>query len=271
MFKIQIPRNMVRALVRFSAVKDVRYYLNGVHVAVHANVAHIVATDGHTLAFGRIAPHANDRAHVLQGHGSAIIPADVLRKVKAHRHDYFPLELTVDGNTFTLADGDATHGGKVIDGKFPDYQRVIPALTVSGAPAQFNPEYLARCFDAVRDLRGKHAPFPGIAYNGTGPALVELDADVFAVIMPMRQDPADVAPAWAREDGDAFGRELDVDVAQAAACAQYDRLAIEACDVPDFEAPYGERVARLEALGLTTSDAQAAVAAEDDGRLKLAA
>ena len=217
---------MLRAVSRFAAKKDIRYYLNGVLIEVYANVAYIVATNGHALAVGRI---ARDDHALMEGQGAAIIPAEFLAKIKTGR--VLELILTVsdaeDGvSDFTLDDvseGTKT-SGKTIDGKFPDWRRVVPSK-VSGIPSQFNPEYLSVCMKASQDM-GSRLGNIAIGYNGAenqadkptgrtydGAALVDVgDENLTVVLMPWTQTAPTVSPEWVREDSAGAGR-LDVDAA----------------------------------------------------------
>lgn len=201
---IQIDRKALKAASRFAGVKDVRYYLNGVYVECNGPETRIIGCDGHTMAVHR----ATDNDRMNFGLVTFIIPNDAVKAMLAwktpkgsHIVDAVSLTVPDDGIGECRAE---FYGSAVvfrpIDGKFPDYRRVLP-LTVSGETAQYNPEYLCRALDAARDLRGKNRVFSsGIAHNGSGSGVIRIDENMFAVIMPTRLDaPAADEFAWARE------------------------------------------------------------------------
>jgi len=201
-FTLQIPRSYLAAVARFAAKDDIRYYLNGVLVEVHANIAYLVGTDGHTLAVARIARDGENMA----GQGSAILPRELVEKIKAKGNHGLALVLSVgeDGQC-TLNDcGTRTTSG-AIDGKFPDWRRVIPRK-VSGEAQFLQPDFLARCKKAAEDLGSKTGNF-ALGYNGNSAALVTYDEPgILSVIMPMRGSACEAAPEWVGEDSANLGR-----------------------------------------------------------------
>lgn len=104
------------------AQQDVRYYLNGVMIELLENQIRCVATDGHRLAL-------NDAVVPGQaGDGSqVIIPrkgVQELLRVLPDSEELATVELTANHIRVSLPDVRFT--SKLIDGRFPDYQRVIP-------------------------------------------------------------------------------------------------------------------------------------------------
>ena len=222
MFTIQISRPMLAAVSRFMAKQDIRYYLNGVKVEVYANVAYVVATDGHTMAIGRI---ERESGLLMEGQGEIILPAESVEKIKATGNNGLPIILSVEDpqesgdkrQWFTLNDCGTKTTQQAIDGQFPDWRKVIP-YKPSGEVAYYNPEYLMRCQKAAKDLGSKKGYFE-LAYNGNSGALVTFTESVMAVLMPMRQDTAE-RPEWAGECPDNVGRECDLDKAWDSAIAE---------------------------------------------------
>jgi DNA polymerase-3 subunit beta len=110
-------------LVQFAmAVQDIRYYLNGVLFSVEKNTLRVVATDGHRLSFA---------AEALQGeHESveAILPRKtVLELIKLLNDTDDPVTLSIGSNQVRFTLGSIEIVSKIVEGKFPDYQKVIPA------------------------------------------------------------------------------------------------------------------------------------------------
>lgn len=105
------------------AHQDVRYYLNGLLLAVHKDRLRAVATDGHRLAMCD-ARHPLDGSEEIQ----VIIPRKAiteLQRLLDDRQD--TVEVTVTDNHLQLTIDDVRFTTKLIDGRFPDYERVIPA------------------------------------------------------------------------------------------------------------------------------------------------
>ena len=109
-------------LVQFAmAVQDIRYYLNGVLFSVDGNVLRVVATDGHRLSF---ASQALDGDH---GTVEAILPRKtVLELIKLLSETDDPVALAIGSNQARFSFGGIEIVSKIVEGKFPDYGKVIP-------------------------------------------------------------------------------------------------------------------------------------------------
>lgn len=104
------------AVLAAAALQDIRYYLNG--VCFHLSKGLMVGTDGHRM---HIADNAFEPAHSSQN-DMPIIPNDAFGIAianKAHTVKFF-----ADRVKISYADGYLL--AKLLDGKFPDYERVIP-------------------------------------------------------------------------------------------------------------------------------------------------
>jgi DNA polymerase III subunit beta len=95
------------------AQQDVRYYLNGMLLEIAGNVLRTVATDGHRLAYCET---------VLE------TPASAAHQVIVPRKGVLELQrlLGGDANHVRAQIGDIRFTSKLIDGRFPEYSRVIP-------------------------------------------------------------------------------------------------------------------------------------------------
>jgi len=109
-------------LVQFAmAQQDIRYYLNGLLLIVDAGLLKVVATDGHRLSLASI---PLEDTHELQ---EVILPRKTvveLIKLLAENDDEVIIEIAQNQVKFTF--GNIILVSKVIDGKFPDHNRVIP-------------------------------------------------------------------------------------------------------------------------------------------------
>ncbi|RTL57701.1 MAG: DNA polymerase III subunit beta [Rhodocyclaceae bacterium] len=110
------------ALVQYAmAQQDIRYYLNGLLLVVNGNEMRVVATDGHRLAFASEAlPDHHERMEV-------ILPRKTVLELSRQLADNDePLDIVIAPTQVQFRFGDIEFVSKLIDGKFPDYERVIP-------------------------------------------------------------------------------------------------------------------------------------------------
>jgi DNA polymerase-3 subunit beta len=192
--KITIDHNIVKALLICAAKQDIRYYLKGVLVDARASDVTLVTTDGHRLL---AYPVAVDAIEALAP-GQYIIPREALEAVKPAKAGRVTLPITIEIDTAKGLENKITGATSVvtplIDGKFPDWRRVLPK-TVSGEPAQYQAEYLGD-FGRIADLLG--TKYPHIHHNGSSAAIVGNLGAALGVLMPMRSDAEFSAlPAWA--------------------------------------------------------------------------
>jgi DNA polymerase-3 subunit beta len=104
------------------AAQDVRYYLNGLLLLTEGKELRAVATDGHRLAFASMAIEAELPRQEL------ILPRKTVLELNRLLADSDePLDITLSTNQVRFAFGNVVLVSKLIDGKFPDYERVIPA------------------------------------------------------------------------------------------------------------------------------------------------
>ncbi len=116
---------MRRALMRVQyamAVQDIRYYLNGMLFSAQGKRLIFAATDGHRLAVDGIG-----LTHELAQGMDVILPRKtVLELVKLLADDDEPVQVQVSSGQVAFRRPNFELRSKVIDGKFPDWQRVIP-------------------------------------------------------------------------------------------------------------------------------------------------
>ena len=120
-----IPQNQLKSLLKqvdFSmAQQDIRYYLNGLLFEVDGEKLNIVATDGHRLSF--TSTTLDDGQEKTQ----IIIPRKtIIELIKLMEEENKLVKINVTKNQVTFKFNEIDLITKVIDGKFPDYNRVIP-------------------------------------------------------------------------------------------------------------------------------------------------
>jgi DNA polymerase-3 subunit beta len=113
----------VLALVQYAmAQQDIRYYLNGLLMMVDAGELRVVATDGHRLAVATRELAARDL-----GKQEVIIPRKtILELAKLLQDTEEPVSIELSGSQARFRFDGILLASKLVDGKFPDYQRVIP-------------------------------------------------------------------------------------------------------------------------------------------------
>jgi DNA polymerase III subunit beta len=124
---LELPQKDLKsllALVQYAmAQQDIRYYLNGLLMVVDAGELRVVATDGHRLAVATKEVAARE-----VGRQEVILPRKTiieLTKLLGDTADPVRIELSATQARFRF-DG-VLLASKLVDGKFPDYQRVIPS------------------------------------------------------------------------------------------------------------------------------------------------
>ena len=131
--RVQLAQKDVKRLlhlVSFSmAQQDIRYYLNGMLIVVDKDHLKAVATDGHRLAFAQITI-ANAEKITLADQAEkieVIIPRKAISELqKTLRDDDQEVTIEIAANQARFILDDLEILSKLIEGRFPDYQRVIP-------------------------------------------------------------------------------------------------------------------------------------------------
>jgi len=109
-------------LVQYAmAQQDIRYYLNGLLIVVEERQLKVVATDGHRLAYAALKLDAElPRQEVIVPRKTVL----ELSKLLADSDDPVKIELSATQAGFSFGTVDLV--SKLVDGKFPDYTRVVP-------------------------------------------------------------------------------------------------------------------------------------------------
>lgn len=124
------------------AHQDVRYYLNGLLLELAADELRAVATDGHRLAIAEM----NITADVGESPRVLILPrkgvGELLRLLGG---DDDEMELVIGSNAVRAEFSDMQFTSKLIDGRFPDYERVIPDADRADKQIEVDKEVLRQC------------------------------------------------------------------------------------------------------------------------------
>jgi len=126
--KIEISQKMLRDLlnqVQFAmAQQDIRYYLNGMLLVFQSGEIRAIATDGHRLSYAaeKIETPAETEAEV-------IVPRKTILELLRLLSDSDDKALIEIGkNQIKFSFNGVSLNSKIVDGKFPDYTKVIPAV-----------------------------------------------------------------------------------------------------------------------------------------------
>ncbi len=121
-----VPQKTLRSLVNqvhfAMAVHDIRYYLNGILFIAEGKTLTLVATDGHRLALAQ-STLEND----LPNKQEVILPRKtVLELQRLLKDEDTTIEMRFAGNQAKFVFSGMEFVTKLVEGKFPDYNRVIP-------------------------------------------------------------------------------------------------------------------------------------------------
>jgi DNA polymerase III subunit beta len=147
--QVTLPQSQLRRLIektQFSmANQDVRYYLNGMLLEVAGPIVRSVATDGHRLALCELTIDGADSTPQ-----QVIVPRKGVLELQRLIGDGGECSLEIGTNHLRVALGGIRLTSKLIDGRFPDYERVIPRE--SDAPMMADRIQLADGLNRIRIL-----------------------------------------------------------------------------------------------------------------------
>ncbi|NDG40642.1 MAG: DNA polymerase III subunit beta, partial [Betaproteobacteria bacterium] len=120
-----VPQKTLKTLinqVHFAmAVHDIRYYLNGILFVAEGKQLTLVATDGHRLGL------AQAQLETESPKQEVILPRKtVLELQRLLKDEDTPIEMRFAGNQARFNFSGLEFVTKLVEGKFPDYNRVIP-------------------------------------------------------------------------------------------------------------------------------------------------
>lgn len=125
---LTLQQGQLRAIIdatQFSmANQDVRYFLNGMLFETDGTILRSVATDGHRMAV------ATTSLETAPGDKQVIVPRkgviELMRLLEATEQ---PVELQIGGANIRARLNNFVFTSKLVDGRFPDYRRVMPQTT----------------------------------------------------------------------------------------------------------------------------------------------
>jgi DNA polymerase-3 subunit beta len=122
---LSLPQRDLRSLIKAAefamAQQDIRYYLNGMLLVIDQATLQAVATDGHRLSWASLGVEGQfERREVILPRKTVLELAKLLADTDE------PVRIELLANQVRFAFGNVELVSKVVDGKFPDYNRVIP-------------------------------------------------------------------------------------------------------------------------------------------------
>jgi DNA polymerase-3 subunit beta len=111
------------------AQQDVRYYLNGMLLETDGKMLRTVATDGHRLALCEMDLPAKGAGQQV------IVPRKGVLELQRLLGSEGDVQITIGSNHIRAQIGDVRFTSKLIDGRFPEYGRVIPSAPAKAVVA----------------------------------------------------------------------------------------------------------------------------------------
>lgn len=190
MLNFEIPLVVLKAALICAAKNDVRFYLNGVAI----DRGNVVSTDGHRLFYTEIDSINPEMQQV-------IIPREAVEYLSKKAIGIKDLEkvvkVTLEGaeGKLTIQGTDISESFRAIDGKFPEWKRIIPKQDGSeyeGEYPTFNWQYLVD-FQKIAKTLGDKCKVPLVKVTPTvGPSnavhidFVDAEFKARGVLMPLR-------------------------------------------------------------------------------------
>ncbi len=190
MLIFELPLVLLKAALICASKNDIRFYLNGVAI----DQGHIVATDGHRMFYAPL--------ESIKEMPQVIIPRDAIEflvkkaaGVGKKNPEEVIVKVEIDGTQGKLIVREYQENFRPIDGKFPEWKRLIPKSAMQkyeGQTLMFNWQYMAD-FQKIAKLLG--CKNQGVELSpssiSTQPAIIDFYHPLFpcnGVIMPMRQN-----------------------------------------------------------------------------------
>jgi len=121
-----VPQGKLRRLIERTsfamAQQDVRYYLNGMLLEVSSGMLRAVATDGHRLAMCSLSGDIQQP----EKHQVIVPRKGILELARLLTDQDADVRVVLGQHHIRATTGEFTFTSKLVDGKFPDYERVLP-------------------------------------------------------------------------------------------------------------------------------------------------
>lgn len=173
-----IPETVFADALRATQVaiskEETRYYLNGIYFHQIGGKLVMASTDGHRLVRYSTGIDWPDLSFILPAKAARVIANRLIRGGNRS------VEVMATQLQIRLSLGDEVISAKMIDGTYPDYNRIIAGIDATQKTAEF-----ALSLDMLRPLMAMLAPFNGVVFDtGAGTASARTD-DGDTIQMPL--------------------------------------------------------------------------------------
>ena len=166
--------------------KDVRYYINGVHLEFSSSGLYLAATDGHRLAVAAI------EGEFLPG--EITIGHEAVKQLLALPKSAGDVICSFEGGQLVIQSGQMLRFSD-LGGKYPDWRRVVQGASENTTVIGVNAEFMAQAMAALSKVA--NAKYHGVKIHLRGPNnSLKLEADLaddhpglteaYCIVMPMR-------------------------------------------------------------------------------------
>ena len=172
--RVEIFTKLIFAAAECAATKDIRNYLNAVCIEFRRNQCFVIGTDGQMVGVFKQYAEIPDM--------TILIPHDVIKRINK-KAEYVVLKITgdecvIDGIEF-----------KQVDGKYPDWRRVISSPDTTQEQVMVDPDLFARGAKAIKHAFGSKR-MPNTVSSQAGEAVIMHvgDTNGFVLIMGIRKN-----------------------------------------------------------------------------------
>lgn len=178
---MNIHGKYLKALSFLAAKKDLRDYLNGVHIEVKGKQAILVATDGATLGALRI--DLDTEAQTAE----FIIPHTLLAGTTTK--DFVEIVYDAGSATISLTQYGKVISGKAVEGLYPDWRRVIPSVITGEQRLSIFLKDLDKIAKACTLINDRPTRIVNVLHNGNGTCVTDTKNDNFIVVIsPVKEE-----------------------------------------------------------------------------------
>lgn len=203
MFAVIINPIELEAVSLAASKEETRYYMNGVYVENYEGGHALIATDGHRMHSIGIRPIEAAKGGFILGNDDIKKALSMAKAEKLPKHSSDAVRIRIDADELKISikiivvdkEGDSVREcgsftSKAIDGTFPDYRRLIPAISEAavGCLLSFNAAYIADFGKAAKLLSSPRSQIKITSSGIHNPVLIELPCceSFTGVLMPMR-------------------------------------------------------------------------------------
>jgi len=171
-FKVQANdlRDMIKRTVFATAVEETRYTLNGVLFACRKGELELVATDGRRLS--RIARRATG---VGNQEIKVIVPTKAVNEMLKMLDGEGEVELAVSETQIWVRSNGMTLSSRLVEGRFPDYEAVIPSEDNMKSKAVFERQALETAVRGASLLANEETRMISFNFDGSNQATLKYE------------------------------------------------------------------------------------------------